>query len=105
MQPKPQFTLPLSLDDREAYRTEQGKIEGCDIEAFEAWDSKTKAKAILGDKKWPEKARVTVDMLGKTFMRHLWQSRQERLAIGDRSCENNAPSSRGRVVNDLTAKA
>ena len=37
-------------------------------------------------------------------MSHLWQSKKERLAIGDRSCGNNAPPSRGRVVNGLTAR-
>ncbi|CAM9859810.1 unnamed protein product, partial [Ectocarpus sp. 13 AM-2016] len=46
-----------------------------------------------------------MDRLGKTFLSHLWQGRKDRLAIGDRSCRNRAPSSRGRVANDLTAKA
>ncbi|CAN0438221.1 unnamed protein product, partial [Ectocarpus fasciculatus] len=40
-----------------------------------------------------------------TFFSYLWQRSKERLAIGDRSCANNAPSSRGRVVNGLTDKA
>lgn len=91
--------------EREVYMTELGKIEGCDREVFEPLDKQEKAVAILGDKKWPRKARRNVDRIGKTFLRHLRQSRKERLAIGDRSCGNNVPFSRGRVVNGLTAKA
>ncbi|CAN0112118.1 unnamed protein product [Ectocarpus sp. 13 AM-2016] len=75
---------------------------------FEAWDSQEKALAILGHRKWVEKAGSEIgriDGLGKTLFSHLWQDRKERLAIGDRSCYNNAPSYRGRVVNGLTAKA
>lgn len=96
---------PLYDQEREVYMTELGKIEGCDRKKFESWGKQEKAVAILGDKTWPKKARRDVDRIGKTFLRHVWQSRKERLAIGDRSCGNHAPSSRGRVVNVLTAKA
>jgi len=91
--------------EREVYLTELGEIDGCDRDKFETWDNQEKTVAILGDKKWPMRARSEVDRIGKTFLRHLWQSRKERLAIGNRSCGNNAPSSRGRVVNGLTTKA
>ncbi|CAN0303400.1 unnamed protein product [Ectocarpus sp. 4 AP-2014] len=70
---------------------------------FEAWDS----QAWHG--KWVEKAGSIgidrIDSLGTTFLSYLWQSRKERLAIGDRSCRHDVPSSRGPVVNGLTAKA
>ena len=88
--------------------TELGKIQGTYREMFEAWNREERTVAVLGSRKWFEKAGrdiVRIDRLGKTFLSHLWQSRKERLAIGDRSCGNNAPSSRGRVVNGLTAKA
>ncbi|CAM9930129.1 unnamed protein product, partial [Ectocarpus sp. 13 AM-2016] len=52
-----------------------------------------------------ESDNYRIDRLGKTFLSHLGQRRKERLTIGNRSCENNAPSSRGRVINGLTAKA
>lgn len=94
--------------EREVYMTELGKIQGRYREMFEAWNREERTVAVLGSRKWFEKAGrdiVRIDRLGKTFLRHLWQSRKERLAIGDRSCGNNAPSSRGRVVNGLTAKA
>ena len=97
---------PLYKEERDEFVNELGKIEGCDSEAFETWDCKKKAVAILGDKCWPGQARVAVDRIGKTFLSHLWQKRTERLAVANRSSENNnAPSLRGRVVNGLTAKA
>ncbi|CAN0022308.1 unnamed protein product, partial [Ectocarpus sp. 8 AP-2014] len=73
---------------------------------FETWNREERKVAVLGSRKWCEKAGsdiVRIDRLGKTFLSHLWQSTKERLAVGDRSCGNNAPSSRGRVVNGLTA--
>ncbi|CAN0277665.1 unnamed protein product [Ectocarpus sp. 6 AP-2014] len=94
--------------EREVYMTELGKVEERYREMFEAWNSQDKKIAVLGHRKWVEKAGSDIgrtDGLGKTFLRHLWQSRNERLTIGDRSFENNAPSFRGRVVNGLTAKA
>lgn len=56
---------------------------------FEGWGNEEKTVEVLGCIKWPKKDRDKVDRLGKTFLRHLWQSRKERLAIGDRSCGNN----------------
>ncbi|CAB1114720.1 unnamed protein product [Ectocarpus sp. CCAP 1310/34] len=99
---------PLYKKEREVYVTELGKIDGTYREMFEAWNREERTVAVLGHRRWVEKAGrdiVRIDRLGKTFLSHLWQSRKERLAIGDRSCGNNAPSSRGRVVNGLTAKA
>ncbi|CAB1103133.1 unnamed protein product [Ectocarpus sp. CCAP 1310/34] len=98
---------PLYKKEREVYVTELGKIDGTYREMFEAWNRGERTVAVLGHRRWVEKAGrdiVRIDRLGKTFLSHLWQSRKERLAIGDRSCGNNAPSSRGRVVNGLTAK-
>ena len=93
--------------EREVYMTELGRVEGRYSEMFEAWNNQEKTVAVPGHRKWAEKAGSDIDRidrLGKTFLSHLWQNRKERLAIGDRSCGNNAPSSRGRVVNGLTAK-
>ena len=98
----------LYKKERKEYMDELGKIDRRYREMFEAWNSKDKTVAVLGHSKWVEKAGRDIgriDRLGKTFLSHLWQSRKERLAIGDRSCGNNAPSSRGRVVNGLTTKA
>lgn len=47
---------------------------------------------VLGRKKWPREDRDEEVRLGETLLRHLWQRRKERLAIGNRSCGNNAPS-------------
>ncbi|CAM9193488.1 unnamed protein product [Ectocarpus sp. 6 AP-2014] len=94
--------------EREVYMTERGKMRGRYREMLEAWNREERTVAVLGSRKWFEKAGRDIDRidkLGTTFLSHLWQSRKERLAIGDRSCGNNAPSSRGRVVNGLTAKA
>ncbi|CAB1096020.1 unnamed protein product [Ectocarpus sp. CCAP 1310/34] len=99
---------PLYKKERELYMTELGKIDGTYREMFEAWNREERTVAVLGHRRWVEKAGrdiVRIDRLGKTFLSHLWQSRKERLAIGDRSCGNNAPSSRGRVVNGQTAMA
>ncbi|CAB1100297.1 unnamed protein product [Ectocarpus sp. CCAP 1310/34] len=99
---------PWYKKERQVYVTELGKIDGTHREMFEAWDTKESTVAVLGHRRWVEKAGrdiVRIDRLGKTFLSHLWQSRKERLAIGDRSCGNNAPSYRGRAVNGLTAKA
>ncbi|CAB1102180.1 unnamed protein product [Ectocarpus sp. CCAP 1310/34] len=99
---------PLYKKEREVYVTELGKIDGTNREIFEAWNREERTVDVLGHGRWVEQAgRGTVrkGRLGKTFLSHLWQSRKERLAIGDRCCGNNAPSSRGRVVNGLTAKA
>ncbi|CAN0424894.1 unnamed protein product [Ectocarpus sp. 8 AP-2014] len=90
--------------------TELRKVEGRCREMFDEWDSQEKTVAVLGHRKWVEKAGrdiERIDRLGKTILSHLWQSRsrKERLAIGDRPCGNNAPSSTGRVVHGLTAKA
>ncbi|CAB1115356.1 unnamed protein product [Ectocarpus sp. CCAP 1310/34] len=98
---------PLYKKEREVYVTELGKIDGTYREMFEAWNREERTVAVVGHRRWVEKAGrdiARIDRLGKTFLSHLWQSRKERLAIGDRSCGNNAPSSRGRVVNGLTAK-
>ncbi|CAB1106815.1 unnamed protein product [Ectocarpus sp. CCAP 1310/34] len=92
---------PLYKKEREVYVTELGKIDGTYREMFEAWNREERTVAVLGHRRWVEKAGrdiVRIDRLGKTFLSHLWQSRKERLAIGDRSCGNNAPSSRGRVT-------
>ncbi|CAB1097058.1 unnamed protein product [Ectocarpus sp. CCAP 1310/34] len=92
---------PLYKKEREVYVTELGKIDGTYREMFEAWNREERTVAVVGHRRWVEKAGrdiVRIDRLGKTFLSHLWQSRKERLAIGDRSCGNNAPSSRGRVV-------
>ncbi|CAB1115488.1 unnamed protein product [Ectocarpus sp. CCAP 1310/34] len=99
---------PLYKKEREVYVTELGKIDGTYREMFEAWNREERTVAVLGHRRWVEKAGrdiVTIARLGKALLSHLWQSRKERLAIGDRSCGNNAPSSRGRVVNSLTANA
>ncbi|CAB1096931.1 unnamed protein product [Ectocarpus sp. CCAP 1310/34] len=99
---------PLYKKEREVYVTELGKIDGTYREMFEAWNREERTVAVLRHRRWVEKAGMDtdrMDRLGKTFLSHLWQSRKERLAIGDRSCGNNAPSSRGHVVNGLTAKA
>ncbi|CAN0093551.1 unnamed protein product [Ectocarpus sp. 4 AP-2014] len=89
---------------------ELGKIEGRYREMFEAWNSEEKTIAVLGHRKWVEKEKAgsyigRIDRQGMKFFSPLWRSRKERLAIGDRSCGNNAPSSRGRVVDGLTAMA
>lgn len=47
---------------------------------------------------------ITKNEKARPLLSH-WQSRKERLPIDDRPCEYNAPSSRGRAVNGLTAKA
>ena len=88
--------------------TELGKIEGRYREMFEAWNREDKTVAVLGHGKWIEKAGSDIGRIerpGKTVFSHLWQFRKEKLAIGDRSCGNNAPSSPERVLNGLTAKA
>ncbi|CAB1103263.1 unnamed protein product [Ectocarpus sp. CCAP 1310/34] len=99
---------PWYKKEREVYVTELGKIDGTYREMFEAWNREERTVAVVGHRRWvgqAGRAIVRIDRLGKTFLSHLWHSRKERLAIGDRSCGNNAPSSRGRVVNGLTAKA
>ncbi|CAB1101586.1 unnamed protein product [Ectocarpus sp. CCAP 1310/34] len=99
---------PLYKKEREVYVTELGKIDGTYREMFEAWNREERTVAVLGHRRWVEKAGrdiVRIDRLGKTFLSHLWQSRKERLAIGDRSCGNNAPSSRGRVNIKYKEKA
>ncbi|CAB1109836.1 unnamed protein product [Ectocarpus sp. CCAP 1310/34] len=99
---------PLYKKEREVYVTELGKTDRTHTEMFEAWNREERTVAVLGHRRWVEKAGrdiVRIDrLIGKTLLSHLWRSRKERLAIGDRSCGNNAPSSRGRVVNGLTAK-
>ncbi|CAB1105103.1 unnamed protein product [Ectocarpus sp. CCAP 1310/34] len=99
---------PLYKKERGVYVTELGKVDRTYREMFEAWNREERTVAVLGHKRWVEKAGrdiVRIDRLGKTILNHLWQSRKERLAIGDRSSGNNAPSSRGRVVIGPTAKA
>lgn len=76
-----------------------GKIEGCDIEAPEAWNCENKAISILGVRNWPEKARVEVDRTDETLLSHVWQRRKDRLTIGNHSAGNKALSSRARLVN------
>ncbi|CAB1121386.1 unnamed protein product [Ectocarpus sp. CCAP 1310/34] len=80
---------PLYKKEREVYVTELGKIDGTYREMFEAWNREERTVAVVGHRRWVEKAGrdiVRIDRLGKTFLSHLWQSRKERLAIGDRSC-------------------
>ncbi|CAB1105642.1 unnamed protein product [Ectocarpus sp. CCAP 1310/34] len=92
---------PLYKKESEVYVTELGKIDGTYREMFEACKREERTVAVLGHRRWVEKAGrdiVRIDRLGKTFLSHLWQSRKERLTIGDRSCGNNSPSSRGRVA-------
>lgn len=58
------------------YFSELQKVEGCDNETCEAWDTQTKAVAP-GDSKWPEKARGgDVDKDTKYCFGYLWQSRR-----------------------------
>lgn len=84
-----------------------GKMLCFDRDTFETWDSKMKAVQIgtLRERKRSEKATVEERKIGPIVLSHPWHSRKERLASGDQSCGNNAPSSRGRVVLGLTAKA
>lgn len=41
------------------------EIEGCGRVAFELWDCEKASIAILGERNWPEQAKVKVCKIGK----------------------------------------
>ncbi|CAN0013073.1 unnamed protein product [Ectocarpus sp. 12 AP-2014] len=72
----------LYKKQREVYVTELGKGQGNTQGSIEAWKSQEKTVAVLGHRKWVEKAGSDfsrIDRLGKTFLSQLWQSRKERI--------------------------
>lgn len=40
------------------------KIDGCDREALEFWGYPQKAIVVLGNRHWPEHARIEADKVG-----------------------------------------
>lgn len=56
------------MKKREIYESDLGENEGCDPKVLESWGCKKKPIAILGNRNWPEQARVDVDRISETFL-------------------------------------
>lgn len=50
---------------------------------------------------WRKHARIEVDGIGRAFSSHIWECGRERLSVGYSSDKIKAPSSPGRLVNDV----
>lgn len=59
--------------------SELEETEGRDSEVFESWDSEMTVIALLGDKSWPEQARIEVDKVENICEPHMATSER---AIG-----------------------
>ena len=84
------------------------EIDECDMEESDTLDSE---QTILGDRWWPQAAKLEGNKNSKKFRCNIWKQRNERPNVGgvsirSRNClERNAPSRKGCIVNGQVTKA
>ena len=72
------------------------KLDVCDMGEFGKLASSEKTIAILGDRWWPQMAKLDGDRIGEQFLCNIWKKRNERPNVGGVSIRgrNGAPSRR-----------
>ena len=54
------------------------QIDECDMEKFSKLDSSEKTIAILGDRRWPQRAKQEGDKTSKKVLCNIWGKRNQR---------------------------
>ena len=77
------------------------------MEKFGTPDSSEKTIAVLGDRWWPQKAKLEGDKISKKFLSSTWKKRNERPNVGGVSIRSRkgVPSRKRCVVNGQMTKA
>ena len=96
-------------EERDVLEEDMRKIDERDIEKFGTLDSSEKTIAILGDRWWPQTAKLEGEKISKKFtiICNTWRKRNERPHVRNTSIRsrNGAPSRKGCVVNGQMTKA
>ena len=77
------------------------------MEEFSRLESSEKTIAILGDRWWPQAAKLDGDRMSKQFLCSIWKKHNERPTVGEVSirCRNGAPFRKGCVIIGRMIKA
>ena len=64
-------------EERDAWE-EMRKLDVCDMEEFGRLESTEQTISILGDRWWPQTAKLDGDRISKWFLCSVWKKRNER---------------------------
>ena len=68
----------IHKEERDALKEKMRKLDVCDMEEFCWLESIEKTIAILGDRWWPQTAKLDGDRISKQFLCNIWKKRNER---------------------------